>query len=375
MLHAGDGLGRRSARGLTATTMVNSLIRRAISILMAVGLATAIAADTPPDASTVIVGTPAVLLTRSAPEYPRSEVIHQKEGWLLVSYDITAEGQVSDIVILDQVGPKPFADAAIKALKAWTFKPATFQREPAAQLNNLQSFVFRFSDGMFGIDYQRGREFKKLLELVNGKDDPAAQALIDRLLDLPLNIYELTVLNVQRATLARRAQQFDDEVAFQQRALMGSGILGDKMNASLLGNLFIAQVRTGKVADALATYQKMIPLASALPNWSGFEAVHRDLVAAQTSNQPLSTRGAIRRVQWSEDFVWTHHLLRRSIEFSEVQGTLRRFQVRCERKVVGDQVLAGKNWTVPAGWGQCTLYVYGDPGATFMVTEFADVTQ
>ena len=75
----------------------------------ALGIATA--ADTPPDASTVIVGTPAVLLTRSVPEYPRSEVIHNKEGWLLVSYDITAEGRVSDVVILDQVGPKPFADA------------------------------------------------------------------------------------------------------------------------------------------------------------------------------------------------------------------------------------------------------------------------
>ena len=185
------------------------------------------------------------------------------------------------------------------------------------------------------------------------------------------NIYEKPVLNAQRATLARRAQQFDDEVYFQQRTLTGSGILGAKVNAPLLGNLFIAQVRTGEVADALATYQKMIPLKSELPNWSGFETVHRDLVASQASDRPMSTRGAIRRVDWSEDFVWTHHLLRRSIEFSDIQGTLRQFQVRCERKVFGDQVLTAKNWTVAEGWGPCTLYVYGEPGATFVVTEFA----
>ncbi len=335
-------------------------------------LAVTHAADPPPDASTVVVGTPAVLLAHAAPEYPRSEVIHDKEGWLLVSYDVTAEGRVSDIVVLDQIGPKPFADVAIKALRNWRFKPATLDRQPTAQLNNRQSFVFRFNDGMVGVDYQRAREFRKLLELVYGNDDTAAQALIDQLLDLPLNIYEQTVLNVQRATLARRAQQFDDEVSFQQRALMGSGILGDKVNAPLLGNLFIAQVRTGKVADAFATYQKMIPLKSALPNWPGFETVHRDLLGVQASNRPLSTRGAIRRVEWSEDFVWTHHLLRRSIEFSELQGTLRQFQVRCERKVFGDQMVAGKNWTVPEGWGHCTLYVYGEPGATFVVTEFSD---
>lgn len=335
-------------------------------------LGTAMAADPPPDASTVIVGTPAVLLRTPELVYPHSEAIRDHEGWLLVSYDITAEGRVSEIVVLDQIGPKAFADAAIKALKAWTFTPATFQRQPTAQLNNLQSFVFRFTNGPVGVDRRRMRDFKQLLQWVDAKDDAAARALIDQLLILPLNIYEQALLNEQRATLARRAQQFDDEVYFLERAQIGSGFLRGKVNALLLAKFFVAQARTGKVADALATYQNMLRYQSALPNWPAFETMHRDLLAAPASDRPLSTRGAIRRVEWSEDFVWTHHLLRRSIEFSALQGTLWQFQVRCERKVFGDQVVVGKNWTVPAGWGQCTLYVYGEPGATFVLTEFAD---
>ena len=60
------------------------------------------------------------------------------EGYVVFHYTITAEGKVSDITVLELVGPQAFLDSSEKVLKNWTYKPATLNGKPVATARTLK---------------------------------------------------------------------------------------------------------------------------------------------------------------------------------------------------------------------------------------------
>ena len=60
------------------------------------------------------------------------------EGYVVFHYTITAEGKVSDITVLELVGPQAFLDSSEKVLKNWTYKPATLNGKPVATARTFQ---------------------------------------------------------------------------------------------------------------------------------------------------------------------------------------------------------------------------------------------
>jgi len=76
-------------------------------------------------------------LVRVAPQFPRKAAMAGKEGWVQLSFDITAEGTVANVQLLNSKPRRLFDQAATRALYKWKYRPKIFKGKAVAQ-NNLQ---------------------------------------------------------------------------------------------------------------------------------------------------------------------------------------------------------------------------------------------
>ena len=63
------------------------------------------------------------MLSRPKPDYPRKALRNREEGWVKVSFTVTAQGTVSDPKVVAAKPRRVFDSAALKAIRKWRFKP------------------------------------------------------------------------------------------------------------------------------------------------------------------------------------------------------------------------------------------------------------
>lgn len=81
-------------------------------------------------------------LVRFPPEYPQGPQRRGQEGWVLVEFTITHNGEVADIVIVDADPKKIFNRAVLRALKRWKYQPKIVNGKAVPQYNIRE--IFRF---------------------------------------------------------------------------------------------------------------------------------------------------------------------------------------------------------------------------------------
>ena len=85
-----------------------------------------------------------MVLSRLPPQYPYRAKRRGIEGWVKVSFEITAEGSVRDVVVIDADPPDVFDHEAIRAVSKWKFKPRIEDGRPVeARVEQLVDFRLR----------------------------------------------------------------------------------------------------------------------------------------------------------------------------------------------------------------------------------------
>lgn len=110
------------------------------------GLGSEALLDTPTDvvmtASTV--DQPPRPIERVAPEYPSRARARGIEGVVTVSLHIDANGRVTDARVLDASPPGVFDEAALSAVRRWSFEPAQYEgRAVAIRVEQAVRFALR----------------------------------------------------------------------------------------------------------------------------------------------------------------------------------------------------------------------------------------
>ncbi len=67
--------------------------------------------------------------------------------------------------------------------------------------------------------------------------------------------------------------------------------------------------------------------------------------------------------------LWVYTPVRRDFSFAEVSGNVERFEARCDSHRLSARVEAGTRWSLPAEWGSCRIFVFGEDAATFEFVE------
>jgi TonB family protein len=88
---------------------------------------------------------PPMLLSATAPIYPRAALRAEIEGRAIVVFDVNATGAPINLVVESATAPE-FGKAALVAVRAWRFQPAVLGGKPIEYRNFRQSFPFELRD-------------------------------------------------------------------------------------------------------------------------------------------------------------------------------------------------------------------------------------
>lgn len=88
---------------------------------------------------------PLVVLVRVAPIYPARAIARGIEGYVVVRFDVTPNGQVTNIVLIESTD-SVFESAAIKAAERFKFKPRIIDGEALASYGIQNMFRFSLDD-------------------------------------------------------------------------------------------------------------------------------------------------------------------------------------------------------------------------------------
>ena len=78
-------------------------------------------------------GTGVTPIVRIEPQYPRKAAMQGIQGWVVLSFDITASGTVDNVQVLDAQPKRIFDMEAKRALLKWKYKPKMEDGKPVAQ--------------------------------------------------------------------------------------------------------------------------------------------------------------------------------------------------------------------------------------------------
>lgn len=87
----------------------------------------------------------AVPLHRVEPEFPARAQRRGKEGYVVVSYDISTTGKVINIRIIEAKPKRTFEKSVKKAMQKWKFKPLMVNGKAQVQTKQRQRFEFKMS--------------------------------------------------------------------------------------------------------------------------------------------------------------------------------------------------------------------------------------
>jgi TonB family protein len=73
-----------------------------------------------------------------------------REGWVVLSYVVTSEGEIASPMIEDSSGGEEFEASALRMLEQWNYEPATLNGAPVDQSMVHRRVIFLLENGSGG---------------------------------------------------------------------------------------------------------------------------------------------------------------------------------------------------------------------------------
>ena len=89
----------------------------------------------------------AVLATSHMPRYPQNAFEKQREGWVIAEIDINIDGLVQNAHIVSNSSTSMFNQSALRALRKFTFVPASSGGMPALVRGRKYKITYRLAEG------------------------------------------------------------------------------------------------------------------------------------------------------------------------------------------------------------------------------------
>ena len=311
---------------------------------------------------------------RTAPIYPSSELRRQQQGWVELNYVVTKEGDVIEPVVEASSGSRAFERAAIDTVNRWHYEPALLDGEPIQQCKTKVRIAFVLEGAQTGVSRSFHRKYKKIDKAIDqGEIDSAISQLEGAFQSKGLTLGEQSWLWALETRIAGIQGDKEQQLVAVRRALaVPSEVIPDKLRSGLLTTRVILEIQENNFAAALDAYSTLKAIEGA--DTSELDPLMKNIQTLVGSDQLLVSTAEIGGDRSCETCVsqWRYRPMRRALEITDIDGTLGNLELRCEWQRFVDEAREDVAWEIPASWGDCTVVVHGEAGATFKLVELPD---
>jgi len=314
----------------------------------------------------------AVPIKRAAPKYPTSEARKGREGWTQLSFVVGTDGIPYDVTVINSSGNSRIDNTSVRAVKKWRYDPAT----------NADGEVIEQCQTSVQLDYRLGaknavsKKFRtRLLKTFEHLRAENVELLKEDLEQLDKvnsgKMTENTWLSYVKANYYGLKGDEEKQYFYLTKAVPNSvkkdkkHILPEDSLLVSLHQLFRLQAKKSKYFDALQTFEKIEQFDSelALNIQNNLRPFAAKIEQAIDSDKLIVVEGEINRGRW------IHNLAREQFAVNEINGKLRKLDVRCENKRNVFTVNDTSTWKIPKSWGNCQVIIEGDDTTTFELVE------
>ena len=311
-------------------------------------------------------------LAQPEPQFPKQGIPRGQEGWVRMSFVVTAEGRAIDPIVIDSSGGARFEKSALEVVMDWQFaSPGT------AQFNNSADIRFQYARGRDRATSAFERRYRKIVTDLHFERPRDARKEIDSTIAHGgWNLYESAMLwlMIGRVEGAEGDHAAKLESYHRALALSNRSILDGNDRCNLLSKLFDLEIEHAQYASARQTFRQL----RKEPAGGKHTVAARDDAAVIDrlihGSEPISAKATIYNPCDCDSGkpLWSYVPARRTFSFSGLNGNVERFEVRCEKERFSDSIATDKLWSLPEDSGSCRVFVFGDDGANFDFVEHSD---
>ncbi len=193
----------------------------------------------------------AVVIEQPQPGYPGGSVRRGQEGWVKMSFVVTADGRAIDPIIIDSGGGAGFEREAREAVSTWRFEATTSSAELPYVVINIRSEIRR---GRNAATRDFIRRYRRIMTHLYNEKNEHARKMADSTYDLGgWNLYESTMLWLMLGRVEGVEGNHAGKLEMYRRALGvgNSKSLPRKDRRELLRNIFMLEANFGQYAAAM----------------------------------------------------------------------------------------------------------------------------
>ncbi|WP_188109541.1 energy transducer TonB [Pseudohalioglobus sediminis] len=301
----------------------------------------------------------------------------QDDAWLVYTYDIDVQGNVTNAAIRRSNGVTEVETAVLDQVRSMRFQPATRGGTPVQSSANPVIFTWI-------LDKQRemGPAFAErsteAWDLFASGDYAAAGTIASELLAFPgRNALEEVKASLLAAAVSHRLGDNGAEtrhlgrvMELQSLALDNNfrhGYVPTEQYLKVLSRLVTLHAEGNRLGDAGVVLDRMQALARGEPVVQQAAARYVEAENFFRNNQDVAAAGELVALYPGGAATWKLRLTRDQFYISDVSGSVSSVFLICAQ---GQRVMARSSkqpWRVPAGWDQCKVDVSGTVGTRLLL--------
>lgn len=289
------------------------------------------------------------------------------EGWAVVRYSVLKDGTTDEVRVIEAAPEGIDTRPTAQVVERWTFSPATENGEAVDWHNGEDVVVFRSDDDSptTSRDFQaRYDAIRTILESEPPIDFAAAMAMSDALVEQSATKLEQLGLALAQRTIIAFGMENWQEAYETIRLVTDPRVPALSSEDLLVGLQLRLQLADtlGRLYDAKETHDRFA--AALQPNQQDPFTQMAQALDAKLAEDTLEVAGRI------DEEPWRISADRRIFTIAGVEGSIDEVDVECDFRKTTLDFQEEVEWQLPASWGDCELFVVGEPGTTFRFFHF-----
>lgn len=306
---------------------------------------------------------PRLLAPVVRPVYPQGRLNAGEESWVELNFMVDSEGKTYEIVVTDSIGDNSFKNAAIRAVKQWRYRPASYNGKNI-DAGTRQKVIFQIEDQPRAVTQKFARIQNELRKAISEDDKNKADEYM-RMLDRErrLTLYEDAAFNFSKYEYLSKWGTEDEQLKALDRAIANErddNFLPTEAFAFALGRQLPLLLKKRDYQRAYRTYQKLIrqDIDDEAKSW--LAGVAEALDELKNNQKAYDVAATI-----PDSASWSIELFKDEFWLEDVEGRVVELKLRCFGEMRIIRFEPGIKYKVGKPYGFCNLEVLGDRETTF----------